>query len=274
MSQTQSALSKALKEAEAMLGCALFERTRRGLRPTREGRIVVRGAGLLLEELAHLERETLAARGRAEAVLRVGAPPFVALGWLPGVFQKLLRRDPPVHVRLTEERVPQLLESLLQGELDALLTTTPAELPAQAGARLRFEKLFEAEILVIAGSAHALAGRRSVGWAQLAHEPWVLPDRSAAIRRLADEMFLRAGIAPPSPVVESGNPLTNVKLVGAGLGLGMVPGPLALEAERAGSVRRLRPAPPIPRAPVALITRDVANPRVDLLREALSLAPP
>jgi len=269
--QTESALSKALRETEAMLGCALFERTRRGLRPLPEGRIVVRGAALLMAELAHLQEEVLTARGRADAVLRVGAPPFLAISVLPAVFERLLQREPPVHVRLTEERVPRLYEALLAGDLDALVTTILAEPPEAQGAKLRYEKLFESEIVVIAPGKHALARQRAVPWAKLASEPWILPRRDTFVRRLADDMFLRAGNLAPRPVIESSNPLTNVKLVAAGLGLGVIPAPVAMEGESAGSVRRVHTSPAIPTVPVALVTRGDANPRAVLLREALAL---
>lgn len=270
LNQTQSALSKSLKEAESVLGGALFERTRRGLRPRPEGRAAMRGAALLLAELAHLQEEVEASRGAADAVLRIGAPPFVALGILPPVLGRLLKRVPPVHVRLTEERVPRLYDELLAGRLDALVSTTLAEPTEAQAARLRYEKLFDGRIVVIAPARHALAHRRAVAWAELARQTWILPGRDAFLRRVAEDMFVRAGVLAPRPAVESTNPLTNVRLVAAGLGLALVPAPAAREAERDGSVRRVAASPPIPTAPVALITRGEANPRVQLLREALS----
>jgi DNA-binding transcriptional LysR family regulator len=264
--QTQSALSKQLKEIESLLGCALFERTRRGLRARPEGLVVVRGAGVLVAELGHL-REELLLRDRAGALLRVGAPPFVAISLLPAVFARLLARDPPVHARLTEERVPRLYEALLAGELDALVTSTLADPPQ--GQKLRHEKLHDGEIVVIARPAHPLARRRAVSWQALAQERWVLPGRDSFVRRLADEMFLRAGLDAPQPAVESTNPLTNVRLVAAGLGLGIVPAPVARDGERQGLVRRLHLSPAIATVPVALVTRGEANPRAAMLREAL-----
>lgn len=268
--QTQSALSKALREAEAMLGGPLFERTGRGLRPLPEGHVAVRGAALLMSELAHLQEEVLATRGGAQAVLRVGAPPFVALSVLPPALDVLVGRSPPVQVRLLEERVPRLYEALAAGRLDALVTTVLADAPELQGAGLRHENLLEAEIAVIAPARHPLARARTVTWAKLSAERWVVPGRDAFVRRLVDEMFLRAGAPAPVALVESTNPLTNVRLVACGIGLSCVPAPAAREAERAGSVRRLRVAPAIAPVPVALVTRGDSNPRVAALREALA----
>ena len=272
--QSQSALSKALKEAEAMLGCTLFERSRRGVQLTPEGGIVARGAGLLLEELEHLKREAASARGRAHAVLRVGATPVLALTLLPGVLGRLLQRKLPVHARLTEDRVPSLHEALISGELDAILTTHTGE-PASlhGGAGLRYEKLFDAAVTVIAPAAHPATRRARCAWKDLVHAPWILPGASSLVRRLVDEMFLREGFAPPLPAIESVSPFTNIALVAAGLGLSVVPVPALRHAAGGAGVRKLRTSPPFPAMPVALVTRSTgsANPRVALLREALDL---
>src|SRR5262249_41489551 len=89
---TQPALSKRLKEVERMLGLTLFERTPRGLRPTDQGNVVVRGASLLLAELQHVRNEARTA-SRAAGMLRIGAPPYAAMAFMPAIFRELLRHD-------------------------------------------------------------------------------------------------------------------------------------------------------------------------------------
>jgi LysR family transcriptional regulator of abg operon len=267
---TQPALSKALGELEGAFGFALFTRTPRGLTPTARGAIALRGAVMLLAELAHLRAEAVAGDGGATLV-RIGAPPFVAQGYLPPVLARLARREPPVRVRLLEERVPLLLEALADGELDALVTSYPAQMPELGGVRLRFEKLFDAEFMVIAPPRHPLARARQVDWQRLAAEPWILPAPVSMLRRLIDESFMRAGLVPPQPVVESTSPVTNVQLVAAGLGLSAAPAATVRHEQALGRVQRVRVSPPMLPGPVALICRaDVDNPRVALLREALA----
>lgn len=270
---TQPALSKALAEVEGAFGFALFTRTARGLTPTAQGAVALRGAGLLLEELAHLRREA-ASGDSAVAMLRIGAPPFVAQGHLPEVLKKLVMRNLPVHVQLLEERVPVLMQALMQGEVDALITSYPMRMPEPGDVDLRYEKLFEVEFSVIAPHNHPLARARQVSWERLAQEPWVLPARTSMARRMIEDCFMRAGVVPPVPVIESTSPVTNVQLVAAGIGLGNAPDTTALRhAQNMNLVKRVRASPAIPPGPVALIYRAaVANPRVALLREVLGLA--
>ncbi|NML48453.1 LysR family transcriptional regulator [Ramlibacter sp. G-1-2-2] len=268
MHLTQPALSKALGEIEAAFGVPLFERTARGIVPTERGRIALDGAALLLAQLGHLQHEVVAAA--PAPVLRVGAPPFVAHGILPAVLARLAAGEPPLQVALLEERVPLLLQALAAGEVDALVTSYPAQMPQDLGPELAYEKLFDAEFHVIAPPGHPLAGQRRVGWAALAEARWVMPAPSSMMRRLLEERFRRAGAALPQPQVESTSPVTNIELVAQGLGLGVVPASTLKLALMQGRVSRLAVTPAIPPNPVALVWRaGPRNPRVDALRAAL-----
>lgn len=265
---TQPAMSKALREVEAVFGFALFVRGARGLAPTPQGEIAIRGAALLLEELAHVGAE--ASSDPARTVLRIGAPPFVAQGYLPAVLARLVGEH--VRVQLEEERVPLLLRSLLDGRLDALITSYPAEMPESA-AQLRYENLFDVESAVIAPPGHHLVASRRVSWRQLAREAWILPSRVSMLRRVLEEMFRQAGVAAPVPVVEALSPVTSMRMVAGGLGLCAAPVAVLAEALAAGKVCRLRVSPVISAGPVALIYRAAPeSPRVALLRQALGLA--
>lgn len=267
---TQPALSKALSEIEAAFGFALFTRTARGLTPTAQGTVALRGAALLLEELAHLRREA-AAGEQAVASLRIGAPPFVAQGYLPPILKKLVSGDAPVRVHLLEERVPVLMQALMQGEVDALLTSYPMQRPATGTTVLHYEKLFEVAFSVIAPASHPLARARQVSWERLAGEAWVLPAATSMARRIIEDCFMRAGLVPPVPMIESTSPVTNIELVAAGAGLSIAPD-ITLQRHGGNQVRRVKVSPAIPSGPVALIYRAaVVNPRVAIFREALGL---
>lgn len=268
MNLTQPAVSKALGEIESAFGAQLFERTARGLAPTQRGRAALRGAQLLLAQLEHVEQEVVAAQPLVR--LRVGAPPFVAHGYLPPVLARLAAGTPPLQVALVEERVPLLLRSLAAGEVDALVTSYPARMPEELGGQIAFEKLFDAEFVVIAPPGHPLARSRRPGWAALAAADWVLPAPTSMVRRVLEECFLGAGVAAPQPLVESTSPVTNIALVAQGIGLGLAPAHSAQAAIAARHVARVAVTPAIPPNPVGLMWRKgPMPPAVDALRDAL-----
>ena len=268
---TQPALSKTLADIEAAFGFALFVRTARGLAPTARGEVAIRGAALLLQELAHVRTEATAG-DLFSATLRLGAPPFVAQSYLPRLMKALVGRTPPVRIQLLEERVPALMQALVRGDVDALITTYPAQMPDAGIGALHFEKLFEVQFAVIAPKSHRLLRMRKVSWRDLAAEPWVMPGQGAMARRVLEDCFLRAGVLPPTPVIESMSPVTNVELVAAGAGLGIAPDITVIaHARRQNRVDRVNVGPAVPPGPVALIHRaGIDNPRIDWLREALA----
>jgi len=188
------------------------------------------------------------------------------------VLTRLTHGEQRVRVQLMEERVPLLVQALLQGQLDALVSSYPARMPDTNGAALRYERLFDADFTVIAPAGHALARARKVRWQRLADERWIMPANSSMARRMLEESFLRVGVMAPVPVIESTSPVTNVRLVAQGLGLSIVPAAVLASTGPAGKVKAVKVDPAIPGYPVALIYRaEVESPRLPSLRAALGL---
>ena len=267
---TQPALSKALAEVESMFDAPLFIRYARGVVPTEQGKVVVQGAAMLLEELSHLGKEV---SQQQASVLRIGAPPFVAQGYLPSVLTALSAHAPSARVQLVEERVPLLVVHLLEGRLDALISSYPTELPEASGQPIHYEKLYDTGFTVIAPSSHPAASKKVNNWEELARHDWILPVRSSMLRRMMEDVFRKAGVKAPVPVIESTSPFTNMQLVRAGLGISAVPRSTLAITPRYKEVKEVRIEREIEEGPVALITRaDITNPRVKILREAIALA--
>jgi DNA-binding transcriptional LysR family regulator len=267
---TQPALSRTLGEIESAFGLPLFRRSARGVEPTQAGEIAIRGARLLLEELAHVSAEA-ALGGEAGTLLRLGATPFLAQGYLPPRLAALSAREPAARIELTEGDIPTLINGLMEGRMDAVLYPLTGAGSETAGTRLRYEPLFLAEFAVIAHRKHPLVRQRRVGWDVLALQRWILPPPGVRMHGLILERFVRSGHAMPVPVIESGVPVTVVRLAAAGAGLAVVP-VLTLSYLRAhGEVSRIDASPGIAGVKVGLVSRAGAdNPRVALLRGCLS----
>ncbi|NVM92972.1 DNA-binding transcriptional LysR family regulator [Variovorax sp. SG517] len=258
---SQPALSKTLKEIEDAFGFPLFQRSARGLAATSRGEVIVQGAQTLLSALGHLSEAAQASEEKPVAVLHLGAPPAVAAGdSLPAVLARLQARSERVVVRLREQAVPQLFEALLQGELDALLTSfNQTAFAAKRATRLVYKRCSEHEYVVIASPAHPLARRRSVGWDALVHDRWIMAEPELLSRQALEGQFLRAGVAVPAPSIISNNPATNVQLVAAGAGLAAVPRAMATAEQRLGRIAVLRVEMTPSRVPVALVYRAASS---------------
>jgi LysR family transcriptional regulator, regulator of abg operon len=266
LNQTQSAISKSLNEIEGAFGFLLFERSSRGISPTSRGAIAIKGAVMLIHELEHLGKEVMS--DDASTVLRLGAPPFIAHGYLPQVLHAFLTMAQDVRLELMEERAPILFDALLQGRLDALVTIFPPELLRGSDQGFVLEKLFDAEFVVVAATQNPLVDSRKVSWSRISQESWIMPPPNAMLRRVLDDGFQRAGLKTPIPKMESSNPATNLQLVAKGIGLGIIPKQTLHAAEGQGLVNQVRVSPALIPLPVALVTKANSN-RTDLLRKLL-----
>lgn len=263
---TQPSLSKMLHEVEQAFGQQLFERGARGLKPTRAGDMAMHGAEMLLGELDRVSRELNTQP--PQLLLRVGTPPFVAHSLMPQVLAALRSLSGDIRVELTEGGVPSLQRALLDGKLDALVTSFASDMAGASG--LKFERLYPTKVAVVAASSHPLAGKRQISWATLAGQPWILPPRDSRVRRFLEGMFAQAGYVTPTPLIESSNPITNLRFVAAGLGLAAVPQECLKLVESPEAIASLHLRKSLPEGTLALVYKtDMAHPRLQLFREAL-----
>jgi DNA-binding transcriptional LysR family regulator len=255
---TQPAATKTLQEIERLFGCQLFDRSQRGLVPTAAGEVLLRGARLMLSDLARVEAELRALSGGAHAVLRLGAPPALAMNLLPGVVGRLIQRGFP-HIQICERSSPELLELLHAGDLDAVAARfLPDEDSALLGpidAGIAFERLFDEEMQVAVPSDHRLASRTVVDLADLAGERWILQSSPNLTRRTADAYYRQAGLPPPVPTIESDSTPSSVRMVEAGLGISLLPRGGDPSIDGKWKVVWLRLEPRLRLAPVGLFYR-------------------
>src|SRR5882724_6823156 len=83
---SQPALSKMLRELEGVLGFKLFDRSQRGIVPTKLGEIVIAQAVQMISNLDALTARLDAERHGHRRVYRVGATPNPALRLIPAAF--------------------------------------------------------------------------------------------------------------------------------------------------------------------------------------------
>lgn len=121
---TQSAVSRQIAAIERAAGATLLERRRDGARLTTAGRIVLRRAATVLDEIDAAAREL--AGPPDEAVVRVGWVPTAGATVVPAALAALRRADPGVHVRTREGNTAALVRALRAGAVDlALLASAP-----------------------------------------------------------------------------------------------------------------------------------------------------
>ncbi len=201
MATSQPAVTHALAELEAMFGAPLFTRSARGMAPTAMGEVALKRARAMLQDLGHWVRDMQAAGAGRAAHLQVGVIPFIPGRLLATAIGRTRPQDRGLTVTIHEGTSDHLLARLRRHELDCVIGRTSAVLAMEG---LVHEVLYEQEPRLIAHRRLAARlGRKPLSWPELAQLDWVLGQRNTPMREQITDFFLRAGVAPPAPFVES-----------------------------------------------------------------------
>jgi DNA-binding transcriptional LysR family regulator len=120
--RTQPAVSQQMRRLEAQLGVALFRRQGRGSELTEAGLRLVAHARRLLT----VHDDALASVHGAGAIgglVRLGAPPDIAEGLLPGMLRRFVQAIPDLRLEIHVARSASLMAALHEGALDLAVST-------------------------------------------------------------------------------------------------------------------------------------------------------
>ncbi|MFG3685101.1 LysR family transcriptional regulator [Micromonospora sp. NPDC047740] len=217
---TQPALTAQLQRIERALGGPLFERGRRGTRPTTLGSIVLNhstGVLTLYDDLLRDVRQ----RGPGDTDLDT-----LRLGSIPGPLTALLmtaartlfpRADTSLHVADTEE---ELLDLLAGGRLEFGLGLDYPGYELALPPELDDAVLAVEPIFVLLSAGHSLAGQPEVALADLATEQWLAGEgKDVRMRSLFRAACRRAGFTPRR--VQRMNAAVIFPLIGQGHGVAL-----------------------------------------------------
>ena len=196
---SQPALSKTLRELEAILNVRLMERDRSGVRLTAEGEVFSEFAALSLLALKRGVDGVAALREGAQQTLRIGTLPSVAARLLPAALRVFTRLSAGTQVILQDGAHGALTGQLRAGDLDAVIGRMG---PTDAMQGLSFVQLYTESVVCVARPSHPLSGQ-PVAPARLTDWPVIYPPEGAAIRPLLDRWCLANGLAAFPDRIES-----------------------------------------------------------------------
>ena len=251
---SQPALSEQIKELEEKFGAALFERGARQVRMTDLGEALAERVGSILAAVDELDG--LAASHRPLRRLRLGVIPTVGPYLLPSVMHDLTEAFPDLDVHVRETITDRLAEELGQGRIDAAIVALPV-------AGFEAAPLFSEEFLLVRARAEAAAPPPALENLRearllLLEEGHCLRDQALSVCR-QDPLYPRETLAASSLS-------TLVQMVGAGLGVTLIPAMAVAVEARSAPVAVTRFAAPQPSRTIGMIWRKT-SPLAKPLRE-------
>lgn len=254
---SQPALSVQIKELEQTLGTALFERGPRHVRLTAFGEewaLRVRDILRAVDELGDMAR---AARAGLVGRLRIGVIPTIAPYLLPSLIGQLAEVYPDLDVHIRETVTPRLIEELAGGLIDTAIVALPLAEPG-------FEEvpLFDEGMMLVRPSTHA--DRPVPSPAELRDLRLLLLEEGHCFRDQALS-FCNLHAALPREGLDGSSLSTLVQMVGAGIGVTLIPEMAVPVETRSAPVCIDRFDGPQPQRTVGMIWRKT-NPMAGQLR--------
>jgi LysR family hydrogen peroxide-inducible transcriptional activator len=212
---SQPALSVQIKDLEAMLGAPLVERGPKSIRVTGLGEEVAHRAREILRSVEELGDLARASNNPLIGRLRLGVIPTIAPYFLPAVIRTLNGEYPDLDIRPREAVTQHLIQDLLDAKLDAAIVALPVSEPT-----LHEEPLFEEEFVLVRPQHDA---DKPVPNADMLREMRLLLLEEGHCFRDQALSFCNISAATPRELMEGSSLSTLVQMVGAGIGVTLIP---------------------------------------------------
>jgi len=244
---SQPALSMQIKELEKTLGTELFERGARQVRLTNFGEefaLRVRGILRSVDELGDLAR---ASHDRLVGRLRIGVIPTIAPYLLPAIIGNLTRLHEGLDIHVRETLTSKLIQELAEGRIDTAIVALPVSEPSLTEVALFTEQFVLVRPAEDAAKPvpdrEALRGMRLL----LLEEGHCFRDQALS--------FCNLQSARPRELLEGSSLSTLVQMVGAGIGVTLIPEMAVAVETRSASVSIARFNSPQPSRTIGMIWR-------------------
>ena len=247
---SQPALSLQIKELEDLLGAPLVERGARQIRLTPLGEDFAQRVREILRSVDELGDLARASVGPLAGRLRIGVIPTVAPYLLPRVIKALAARYPDLDLRPRETVTQVLIDDLLNGRLDTAIVALPVSEPA-----LTEQPLFDEEFILVRPPEDA--GKPVPNPETLREMRLLLLEEGHCFR---DQALSFCMLSPSAPrdLMEGSSLSTLVQMVGAGIGVTLIPEMAVAVETRSAQVSVARLPQPRPLRTIGMVWRKTS----------------
>src|SRR6201995_5780499 len=244
---SQPALSMQIREMEDALGGALLERSARQVSLTQFGEEIVRRVRDILRSVDELGDFARATQDRLAGRVRVGMIPTIAPYLLPKVIENLARVHPELDIHVRETLTPKLIKEVVEGRIDTAIVALPVSEPSLTEIAL-FKENF---LLVRPGEQNGtpVPSRESLREMKL-----LLLEEGHCFRDQALS-FCNMQASPPREVLDASSLSTLVQMVGAGIGVTLIPEMAVAVETRSAPVSVSRFRNPQPSRTIGMVWR-------------------
>ena len=185
---TQPTLSNQIAIMEKALKIQMFERTRKGINVTPQGRELLLSARRVLEEAQGFISQSAILSGGGIGTFRLGVTPTLGPYLLPHILTPIHNKYSDLKLYVRENAPSELETGLINGQHDLILTTLPI-----MSSELVVAPLFREPIKLALARDHRLADRLTINREDLLGEPVLTISEHHLFHRQITELCERVG---------------------------------------------------------------------------------
>lgn len=194
---SQPSLTVAIKDMEAELGVALFQRSRQRIHLTDEGNYFYGALQPVLNDLDRIT-EHVKRMGSEHRLVRMGIPPMMGTFLFPELFQQLRAEHPDIHLQISECGALQIQKLLREEALDIGMSIGES----LAAEDIAFQPYMSCHICLCVNAGGALAEQEELSLRDVLSEPLVQFNTDFYTTRMITKQY-REMDAQPNIILET-----------------------------------------------------------------------
>ncbi|WP_431222413.1 LysR family transcriptional regulator [Serratia sp. L9] len=181
LDQSQSVISRQVRQLEQDLGQTLLQRNGRGVTLTPAGRQLMEHGKGILRQVEITEQALRNGDGTYKGKVTVGMPPTLGKLLTVGLVTDFFAEFPDCSLAITENLTYWIQKRLIMGELDIALLYNP--LP---NSNLKYQLLWTEKLCLIVPDHSPIAAQSAVPLEDLSRYPIIIPNRQQMLRNLVE----------------------------------------------------------------------------------------
>ncbi|MDK2824155.1 MAG: hypothetical protein PWQ67_475 [Clostridia bacterium] len=209
----QPSITTSIKKLEDELGIKLFERNKKSIQLTDEGKIFYKRIKKILQDLDEAVFEIRDLSNLNKGSIKLGLPPMIGAYLFPNIFTHFKEAYPQLDLQVSEEGSIATHILIEKGELDLGIIIIPKDTKD-----LNILPITEEKIMLCLAPKHKLSNEKVVSFNQLKDEKFILLKKDSYHRQAIINQCEKYGYSPQ--VIFSSSRIETIKaLVASGAGI-------------------------------------------------------
>lgn len=245
---SQSNITRSIKNLENELGCQLFIRSHSGVKLTPEGHHLLKHVTIAYEHLQLAEEELIKNRFLQNGIMSIGVSETALHLLLLSKLEQYNKLYPNVKIHIYNYSTPQAIKSLKEGLIDFSVITTPFEYKAP----LKCTKILSFEEILVGGEKYKFLKDKKLNFEDLSLYTFIGLGKETATYKFYHDLYIKNNLIY-KPDIEIATSDQILPMVAHNLGIAFLPKTLAIKSIEAQHIYQLNLANKIPLRNICIV---------------------